>query len=102
MLATGCASWPVTDAIRVVVADDHPLFREGVINSLQSASDMVVVVQAADADEAVRVVREELPDLALLDVTMPGGGIDAARRIAAACPATRIVMLTLSETEEAR
>jgi DNA-binding NarL/FixJ family response regulator len=90
----------VTDAIRVVVADDHPLFREGVINSLQSASDMVVVGQAADADEAVRVVREELPDLALLDVTMPGGGIDAARRIAAACPATRIVMLTVSENED--
>src|SRR3977135_4448781 len=102
MLAPGCASWHVTEPIRVVVADDHPLFREGVITSLQSLPDIAVVGQAADADEALRVVREELPDVALLDVTMPGSGIDAARRIAAACPATRIVMLTLSETEEAR
>ena len=90
----------MTEPIRVVVADDHPLFREGVINSLQSAPDIVVVGQAADADEALRIVRDELPDLALLDVTMPGSGIDAARRIAASCPATRIVMLTVSEDED--
>jgi DNA-binding NarL/FixJ family response regulator len=62
--------------------------------------DMVVVGQAENADDAVRTVREELPDLALLDVTMPGGGIEAARKIAAACPATRIVMLTVSEDED--
>lgn len=90
----------MTEAIRVVVADDHPLFREGVINSLRSMPDILVVGQASDADEAVRLVREELPDLALLDVTMPGGGIEAARKIAAACPATRIVMLTVSEDED--
>jgi len=89
----------MSEAIRVVVADDHPLFREGVINSLRSMPDIVVVAQASDADEAVRLVREELPDLALLDVTMPGGGIEA-RKIAAACPATRIVMLTVSEDED--
>jgi DNA-binding NarL/FixJ family response regulator len=90
----------VTEGIRVVVADDHPLFREGVITSLRSMPDIVVVGQASDADEALRVVREELPDLALLDVTMPGGGIEAARKIASACPATRIVMLTVSEDED--
>ena len=90
----------MTESIRVVVADDHPLFREGVINSLRSMPDILVVGQASDADEAVRLVREELPDLALLDVTMPGGGIEAARKIAAACPATRIVMLTVSEDED--
>ena len=48
----------------------------------------------------MRLVREELPDIALLDVTMPGGGIEAARRIAMTCPATRIVMLTVSEDED--
>jgi DNA-binding NarL/FixJ family response regulator len=91
----------MTDPIRVVVADDHPLFREGVINSLESAADIQVVGQADNTDDAVRVVREELPEVALLDVTMPGGGgIEAARRIAAACPATRIVMLTVSEDED--
>ena len=88
------------DAIRVVVADDHPLFREGVITSLRTADDIDVVGQAADAEGAVRVVREQVPDLALIDVTMPGGGLEAARKIATACPATRIVMLTVSEDED--
>jgi two-component system, NarL family, nitrate/nitrite response regulator NarL len=91
----------MTDPIRVIVADDHPLFREGVINSLGAATDLQVIGQADNAQDAVRLVREELPDVALLDVTMPGGGgIEAARRIAAACPATRIVMLTVSEDED--
>jgi DNA-binding NarL/FixJ family response regulator len=90
----------MSDPIRVIVADDHPLFREGVITSLQSDPDMCVIGQAENADDAVRVVREELPDIVLLDVTMPGGGIEAARKIAAACPATRIVMLTVSEDED--
>jgi two-component system, NarL family, nitrate/nitrite response regulator NarL len=90
----------MTESIRVVVADDHPLFRDGVITSLQSMSEVQVVGQAADAAGAVRVVREELPDIVLLDVTMPGGGIEAAQKIAAACPATRIIMLTVSEDED--
>jgi two-component system, NarL family, nitrate/nitrite response regulator NarL len=89
-----------TDPIRVVVADDHPLFREGVINSLRSADDLTVVGEGADAESAVRVVREQLPDVVLLDVTMPGDGIEAARRISTACPATRIIMLTVSEDED--
>jgi two-component system nitrate/nitrite response regulator NarL len=91
---------PVTERIRVVVADDHPLFREGVVTSLRSNADIEVVGQADDAASALRVVREELPDLVLLDVTMPGGGIAAAAQIASACPATRIVMLTVSEDED--
>ena len=90
----------MTEPIRIVVADDHPLFRDGVINSLQSAPDLVVVGQADNAEAALRVVREELPDVVLLDVTMPGGGIEAARTIASACPSTRIVMLTVSEDED--
>jgi DNA-binding NarL/FixJ family response regulator len=90
----------MSDCIRVIVADDHPLFREGVITSLRSTPDLNVIGQAATADEAVRLVRDELPDVVLLDITMPGGGIDAARKIAAACPATRIVMLTVSEHED--
>jgi DNA-binding NarL/FixJ family response regulator len=89
-----------TEPIRVVVADDHPLFREGVVTSLRSNPDIEVVGQAQDAAGALRVVREELPDLVLLDVTMPGGGVSAAAQIASACPATRIVMLTVSEDED--
>jgi two-component system, NarL family, nitrate/nitrite response regulator NarL len=91
----------MSDPIRIVVADDHPLFREGVIYSLRSTADLQVVAQAETADDAVRLVRDEVPEIVLLDVTMPGGGgIDAARRIAAACPATRIIMLTVSENED--
>lgn len=90
----------MSDQIRVVVADDHPLFREGVVTTLGSLPDIRVVGQAANAHEAMRLVRDEVPDLVLLDITMPGGGIEAARSIATAYPATRIVMLTVSEDED--
>ena len=88
------------DSISVIVADDHPLFLEGVLTSLRAADDIIVVGQATDAAGALRLAREHLPDLALLDVTMPGGGIKAARDIATVCPATKIVMLTVSEDED--
>src|ERR671933_777605 len=88
------------DAIRVVVADDHPLFREGVVASLAADSGVAVVGQAADAESAVRLVCEVVPDVVLLDVSMPGDGLRAAARIATACPTTRIVMLTVSEDED--
>jgi two-component system nitrate/nitrite response regulator NarL len=90
----------MADVIRVIVADDHPLFRDGVVNSLRAAGDITVEGEASNADEALALAREHLPDLALLDITMPGGGIAAARAIAQSCPATKIVMLTVSEDED--
>lgn len=90
----------MSDGIRVIVADDHPLFLDGVVNSLRATPDVVVVDQATDAAGAARLAREHLPDLALIDITMPGGGLQAAREIAAACPVTKIVMLTVSEDED--
>lgn len=90
----------MTDPIRVIVADDHPLFRDGVINSLRSSTNIDVVAEAADADSAIAAVRDHLPDVVMLDVTMPGDGIRAARVISTVCPATRIIMLTVSEDED--
>lgn len=91
----------MSDSIRVFIADDHPLFREGVAHSLSAEPDMTVVGQAATGEEALRLARDLLPDVALLDIAMPGrGGLAAAGEIAAACPATKIVMLTVSEHED--
>ncbi len=90
----------MSDRIRVVIVDDHPLFREGVAYTLEAESDMEVVGQGATADEALHLARDLLPDIILLDITMPGGGLNAVRAIAAACPVTKIVMLTVSEEED--
>jgi len=87
-------------SIRVVVADDHPIFRDGLVRSLEESGRFEVVGAASSADEAVALAKEHKPDLVALDISMPGGGIDAARRIAAAAPGIRIAMLTVSEDEE--
>ena len=86
------------DRLRVLVADDHPLFREGVVHSLSTEEGIEVVAEASDGGEAVRLATELMPDLAVLDLAMPaGGGIAATRQIAASCPATAILILTVSE-----
>ncbi len=90
----------MSDGIRIVVADDHPMFRAGVVATLAASGDIVVVGEAEDAATAIALARQHLPDAVLLDITMPGGGLRAARDIAAACPATRVVMLTASADED--
>jgi two-component system nitrate/nitrite response regulator NarL len=90
----------MSDGIRIVVADDHPMFRAGVVATLAASGDIVVVAEAEDALTAIALARQHLPDAVLLDITMPGGGLRAARDIAAACPATRVVMLTASADED--
>ena len=90
----------MTDKIRVVVVDDHPLFRDGVATILGSEGDIEVLGQGSSADEAVRLANDLLPDLMLLDIDMPGNGLEAARRIAEVLPVIRIIMLTVSEAED--
>jgi two-component system nitrate/nitrite response regulator NarL len=86
--------------LRVAVIDDHPLFREGVVGMLTSVDGIEVVGQGATAAEALKVAQELLPDVMLLDVGMPGGGVEAAASIARTCPNVRIIMLTASENEQ--
>lgn len=86
--------------IEIVIVDDHPLFREGVAHTLEAEPDITVVGQGASADEAIHLTADLMPDLILLDITMPGGGLLAAEAIARTYPATRIVMLTASEDED--
>ncbi len=85
--------------IRVAVVDDHPLFREGVAHTLERSNALRLVGQGATADDAIRIAKADDPDIILLDISMPGGGLEAARAISRACPATKIVMLTVSESE---
>ena len=86
--------------ISVVVVDDHPLLREGVVRTLGAEPDIEVADEGASAAEALALAQEHLPDVILLDVSMPGGGLRAAAEISRACPIVRIVMLTVSEDEE--
>lgn len=90
----------MSDKIRVVIVDDHPLFREGVASILGNEPAFEVVGQGASADEAISLSLDHLPDLLLLDIDMPGNGIKAARAVSAACPVTKIVFLTVSESDD--
>ena len=87
------------DLIRVAVIDDHPLFRKGVVSFLNGAGEIEVVGEGATAADALRIAREQAPNVVLLDVRMPGGGIAAAADLIRADPDIRVVMLTASEDE---
>ena len=87
-------------SISLIVADDHPLYREGVVRTLSAEPDISVAGVGASADEAVSQVARHMPDIVLLDISMPGGGLSAAQRIAEAYPVVKIVMLTVSEQDE--
>ncbi len=89
------------EKIRIVVADDHPLYREGVARSLADDAGLAVVGLAADADAAVELAQNLAPDIVLLDISMPaGGGISALRRIMALPTPPRVAMLTVSEEDD--
>ncbi len=87
--------------MRLVIVDDHALFRDG-ISSLLRAWGHQVVGQAGNGVEAIRLVDEHEPDIALLDVRMPGGmsGVEVARVVKERHPRTSVVMLTVSEDED--
>jgi len=84
-----------SEPIRVLLADDHAIVRKGIREFLEEDGDLTVVAEATDGREAVRLAGEHRPNVAVLDVQMPGvNGIEATRRIKAAYPEVRVLILT--------
>jgi DNA-binding NarL/FixJ family response regulator len=88
----------VSTSIRIAIVDDHPLFRVGWARSLGLIGGFEPVGEGASAEDADRLVRTSTPDILLLDISMPGGGLSALASILSATPEQKIVMLTVSET----
>jgi DNA-binding NarL/FixJ family response regulator len=87
--------------IRVIVADDHSVVREGIRHVLEGEPGFAVVAEAPNASDAVRLADEHRPDVVLLDITMPGAsGLQAAAQIRRAMPHTRILMLSMHDNPE--
>jgi two-component system nitrate/nitrite response regulator NarL len=83
--------------ISVAIIDDHPLFRDGVACSLSESGIFSVLAQGGSSDEAIRIARDTRPDILLLDLSMPGGGLQAITAVRRLVPGQKIVVLTVSE-----
>ncbi|WP_457651137.1 response regulator [Rhodocaloribacter sp.] len=92
---------PNADAIRVVLADDHPITRQGLRAALEAAADITVLAEAADGETALRLARTLTPDVLLLDVEMPRmTGVEVAERLRAAASPVRVLILSAYDDEE--
>lgn len=86
---------------RVLVADDHPVFRAGMVTVLDDLPDVEVVAEAADGEQAIAAVAEHSPDVVLMDLRMPGvGGLEATARIRVEHPDTAVVVLTMDSDDD--
>src|SRR5215212_4079895 len=89
------------DTVRVLIVDDHPLFREGMRGRLDRVADIEVVGEAASGDEAVELARKLEPNVILMDIKMPGkNGIESTRDILRASPEIGVVVLTMFEDDD--
>jgi two-component system nitrate/nitrite response regulator NarL len=86
--------------VRIAIVDDHPLFREGVVAVLHSDTAIEVVGQGSTANNAIQIAQDILPDILLLDISLPGDGIEATREISRLFPYIKVIMLTASENED--
>jgi DNA-binding NarL/FixJ family response regulator len=86
--------------VRVLLVDDHDLFRTGLRNLLEEQDALQVVGEGANGSEAVRLVRELAPDVVVMDLNMPAmSGVEATRHITALSPLTRVIVLTISDED---
>jgi two-component system, NarL family, nitrate/nitrite response regulator NarL len=86
--------------ISVVIVDDHPLLRQGVAHSLAESENFSVLAEGASAEDAMKLALAHRPDILLVDLSMPGGGLEAISAIREQLPQQKIVVLTVSERDE--
>jgi NarL family two-component system response regulator LiaR len=91
----------MSDPITVMIVDDHEMVRHGAAGYLAAQPDIAVVAEAESGEEAVRLAREQVPDVVLMDLVMPGmDGVEATRRVKDASPRTQIIVLTSYHQDE--
>lgn len=91
----------MTDVIRIILADDHNVLRQGMAQALETQPDMTVIAQASNGLEAVRLAQQHQPDVIILDVNMPQmDGVEATRQITASAPDIGILILTMYRQDD--
>ena len=101
MLYNGCGAKAAMNKIRVIIADDHAIVREGTRQLLEREDDMEVVGEAGDGEEAVAQATKLRPDVAIIDIAMPKlNGIEATRQIKTLLPATAVLILTAYDNDQ--
>jgi DNA-binding NarL/FixJ family response regulator len=89
-------------AVRVLVADDHPLFRQGLAALLRDSAETELIAQAADGEQAITLTEEFQPHVVVMDVAMPGlGGVEATRQLTHAHPDVAVLMVTMLDDDDA-